>query len=180
MNGRIPRRRSQGEAPRVQLPLLDRLIDDAPDAQRDSPRSLGDAETALRNSVRRDLEALLNARRRWRSVSPDYAQLPSSLIGYGISDFASGAFNSAEQRDRLRSEIEEAIRQFEPRLTGVRVSLVERNNNLDSTLRLQIEGMLRTEPAPEPIAFETLVDSATTEVTVRPDSEKPIATPGDV
>ncbi len=176
MNSRLSRRPSQDHAPRVQLPLLDRLIDDAPDVQRDPPLSFGDAETTLRNSVRRDLEALLNARRRWRSISPDYAELPTSLIGYGISDFASGAFNSAEQRDRLRAEIENAIRQFEPRLTGVRVSLVERNNNLDSTLRLQIEGMLRTEPAPEPIAFETLVDSATTAVTVRPDSEKPIAT----
>lgn len=180
MNSRNPRRSSQDQAPRVQLPLLDRLIDDAPDVQRDPPLSVGDAETVLKNSVRRDLEALLNARRRWRSVPLDYAELPTSLIGYGISDFASGAFNSAEQRDRLRSEIEDAIRRFEPRLTGVRVSLVEKSNNLDSTLRLQIEGMLRTEPAPEPIAFETLVDSATTAVTVRADSEKPIGATSDV
>jgi type VI secretion system protein ImpF len=109
-----------------------------------------------------------------------YAELPTSLLGYGMSDFASGAFNDAQQRDRLRAEIEQVIRQFEPRLTGIRVSLVERDDNLDATLRLQIEAMLRTEPAPEPIAFETFVDSATNEVMVKPDSEKAMTTPGDV
>jgi type VI secretion system protein ImpF len=180
MNTRTSRRRFQDQAPRVQLPLLDRLIDDAPDASREPPLSFADAENTLKNSVRRDLEALLNARRRWRSLPARYAELPTSLLAYGISDFTSGAFNDAQRRDRLRSEIEQAIRQFEPRLTGVRVTLVERNDNLDATLRLQIEAMLRTEPAPEPIAFETLVDSATTEVLVRPDSEKPMTTTGDV
>lgn len=180
MNSRRPRRGSQDQAPRVQLPLLDRLIDDAPDTLREAPMSLGDAENTLKNSVRRDLEALLNARHRWRSLPARYAELPTSLLGYGISDFASGAFNDAEQRDRLRSEIEQAIRQFEPRLTGVRVALVERNDNLDATLRLQIEALLRTEPAPEPISFETLVDSATTEVMVKPDSEKSLTNSGDV
>lgn len=180
MNSLNSRRRSQDQAPRVQLPLLDRLIDDAPDNEREAPLSFGDAENMLKNSVRRDLEALLNSRRRWRSLPPQYPELPTSVIGYGISDFASGAFNDAAQRDKLRFEVEQAIRQFEPRLTGVRVTLVERNDTLDSTLRLQIDAMLRTEPAPEPIAFETLVDSATSEVMVRPDSEKPMTTSGDV
>jgi type VI secretion system protein ImpF len=180
MNSRDLRRRSQEQAPRVQLPLLDRLIDETPDVSHETPLSVGEAEIALKNSVRRDLEALLNSRRRWRSLPPRYAELPTSIIGYGISDFASGAFNDALQRDRLRFEIEQAIRQFEPRLTGVRVTLVERNDNMDSTLRLQIEAMLRTEPAPEPIAFETLVDSATTEVMVKPNSEKPMTASGDV
>lgn len=180
MNSRNPRRSSQDQVPRVQLPLLDRLIDDAPDALREAPLSLSAAENTLKNSVRRDLEALLNARRRWRSLPERYEELPTSLLGYGISDFASGAFNDAQQRDRLRSEIEQAIREFEPRLTGVRVTLVERNDNLDATLRLQIEAMLRTEPAPEPIAFETLVDSASTEVLVKPGSETPMTNSGDV
>jgi type VI secretion system protein ImpF len=180
MNSLNSRRRSQDQSQRVQLPLLDRLIDDAPDTLHEAPLSFGDAENVLKNSVRRDLEALLNSRRRWRSLPARYSELPTSVIGYGISDFASGAFNDAEKRDKLRFEIEQAIRQFEPRLTGVRVTLVEGSNNLDATLRLQIEAMLRTEPAPEPITFETLVDSATSEVMVRPDSEKSMTTPGDV
>ena len=43
---------------RVQSPLLDRLIDDAPDQARDPAMSAADSMVALRNSVRRDLEAL--------------------------------------------------------------------------------------------------------------------------
>ena len=57
---------------------------------------------ALRNSVRRDLEALLNARRRWRSWPAHMTQLATSPIGYGIPDFASGAFNDARRREELR------------------------------------------------------------------------------
>ena len=67
--------------PRVQLPLLDRLIDDAPE-QHDRQAAVAPAEAlaALRRSVRRDLEALMNARRRWRSWSPALTEL-RTLVG---------------------------------------------------------------------------------------------------
>ena len=67
MNTRSGRDRAAAQAYRVQLPLLDRLIDDDPDAQQDPPVSAAEALAVLRHSVRRDIEALLNARRRWRS-----------------------------------------------------------------------------------------------------------------
>jgi type VI secretion system protein ImpF len=175
MNSREFSRRGQGQPARVRLSLLDRLIDDAPDVLLDAPPSVTEAESALKRSVRRDLEALLNARRRWRSWDPGFSELGTSLIGYGIMDFASGAFNDPEQRDRLRASIEWAIRTFEPRLTAVRVTLVERPDALDATLRLRIDALLRTEPAPEPIAFDTFVDSSTTEVQVKANSDYPIA-----
>ena len=53
--------------------------------------------------MRRDLEALLNARRRWRSWPAGYRELEISPVGYGISDFAAGAFNDPEQREQLRA-----------------------------------------------------------------------------
>ena len=63
MSGQSNRRDSgRGEAHRAQLPLLDRLIDDAPDTERDPPLSSAEAMGALRRGVRRDIEALLNAR----------------------------------------------------------------------------------------------------------------------
>ena len=52
---------------RAQLPLLDRLIDEAPEQLHDAPISTGEAMSILRRSVRGDIEALLNSRRRWRS-----------------------------------------------------------------------------------------------------------------
>jgi len=54
-----------------------------------------------------------------------------------------------------------------PRLAQVRVVQVDTGNPLEATLRLRIEGLLRTEPAPEPIAFDTLVEAATAEVQVK-------------
>ena len=168
MIGRNPRDAMQVQ--RAQLPLLDRLIDDAPDVAHDPPLAAAAAVAMLRRSVRRDIEALLNARRRWRSWSPGYTELAESPVGYGISDFAAGAFNDPAQRDRLRFQIEQTIRRFEPRLAQVHVVLLDADNTLDATLRLRIEGMLRVEPAPEPIAFDTLVDAATAEVQVKSNS----------
>ena len=156
------------EAQRAQLPLLDRLIDDAPDRPRDAPLSAAEAVALLRRGVRRDIEALLNARRRWRSWPQGYTELAQSPVGYGITDFAAGAFNDPAERDRLRLQIEQTIRRFEPRLAQVRVVLIDTDNTLDSTLRLRIEALLRVEPAPEPIVFDTVVDPATAEVQIKP------------
>jgi type VI secretion system protein ImpF len=153
---------------RVQSPLLDRLIDDAPDQQRDAAVSATDSMAALRNSVRRDLEALLNARRRWRSWPAHMTQLATSPIGYGIPDFASGAFSDAQRREALRQEIEATIRRFEPRFLSVRVLLIDMRDRLETTLRLRIEAVLHAEPAPESITFDTLVDPATDDIVVRP------------
>ncbi len=143
---------------RVQSPLLDRLIDDAPDQQQDRAVSAADSMVALRNSVRRDLEALLNARRRWRSWPAHMTQLATSPIGYGIPDFASGAFSDARRREDLRMEIEATIRRFEPRFLSVRVTLIDAQDRLETTLRLRIEAVVHAEPAPEAVTFDTLVD----------------------
>ncbi|MGD9616828.1 MAG: type VI secretion system baseplate subunit TssE [Alphaproteobacteria bacterium] len=167
MNTRSGRDRGAAPPYRVRLPLLDRLTDDDPDTRQDPPVSAAQALAVLRHSVRRDIEALLNARRRWRSWPSGYEQLAVSPVGYGISDFAAGAFNDPAQRERLCSQIEDTIRRFEPRLAQVRVVQVDTGNPLEATLRLRIEGLLRTEPAPEPIAFDTLVEAATAEVQVK-------------
>jgi type VI secretion system protein ImpF len=151
----------------AKLPLLDRLIDDHPDQQADPPLSATQAIAALRASVQRDLEALLNARRRWRSWPADLSELTQSAVGYGLPDFTAGALNDPRERERLRAEIEAAIRRFEPRLQALQVLAVDENDALESRLRLRIEALLHAEPADEPVTFETTVDAATAEVAVR-------------
>lgn len=154
--------------PRAKLPLLDRLMDDSPDEERDVPMSAAEALAALRSSVRRDLEALLNARRRWRSWPSNLKELAASPVGYGIPDFTSGAMNEAGRRELLRAEVEATIRRFEPRMVSVKVRLLENADKLDATLRLRIDGLLHADPAPEPVAFDTTVDSTTADVYVSP------------
>jgi type VI secretion system protein ImpF len=167
MSGSSSRRETARDGLRAQLPLLDRLIDDAPDSERDPPMSAAAAMTALRRGVARDLEALLNARRRWRSWPASYAELKVSPLAFGIPDFTVGGYSDARDRQRLCAEIEEAIRAFEPRFATVRVSLVEKADALDANLRLHIEALLHAEPAPEPIAFDTMIDPTTADAVVR-------------
>jgi type VI secretion system protein ImpF len=159
----------QANTVRVQLPLLDRLIDDAPDRDRDPPMAAAEAMQHLRRSVRQELEALLNARRRWRSPPRELTELPGSPLCYGIPDFAAGVFNNQGERDRLRLEIEATIRRFEPRFLSVRVHLIDDEQRLDASLRLRIEAVLHADPAPEQVTFDTIVDTVNDTVRVRAD-----------
>jgi type VI secretion system protein ImpF len=156
----------QTNTTRVQLPLLDRLIDDAPERTSDLPMSAAEAMQHLRQSVRRELEALLNARRRWLSPPRELTALAASPVGYGIPDFAAGVFNNQGERDRLRLEIEATIRRFEPRFLSVRVHLIDDDQRLDASLRLRIEAVLHAEPAPEQVTFDTIVDTVNDDVRV--------------
>lgn len=179
MSGRSSRDRQPREAAPAQLPLLDRLIDEAPEAPREATLSAAESIVRLRRGVRRDLEALLNARRRWRSWPAGLGELAVSPVGYGIPDFTAGAFNDPARREELRAAIEETIRRFEPRLARIRVRLLDTPGTLEATLRLRIDALLRLDPAPEPIAFDTLIDAATAAVSVTTQAEGPAAN-GDV
>ena len=152
----------------VQAPLLDRLMDAEPDRASDRAASPAETVAQLRRAVHRDLEALLNARRPWRSVPDRLAALRLSPLAYGMPDFTAGAYNDRQQREVLRAEIEETIRRFEPRLTQVRVRLSDDGNLLRATLRLSIDALLLVHPAPEPIIFDTTVDTTTADVVLNP------------
>jgi type VI secretion system protein ImpF len=167
------------DRPTVPLSVLDRLIDEAPDKPDEPTLSNAEAVAHIRSHLRRDLEALLNAHPRWRSVPQGYEELPRSLLVWGIADFTAGAFNDPRKREELRTEIENAIRTFETRLARVRVTLLEPNDTLSSTLRLRIDGLLRIETEAEPIAFDTLINSASTGVKVEANAER-LRSPDDV
>lgn len=73
--------RSRGNEPqRLRLPLLDRLLDTETELSRDA------AVEVLRAAVRRDMEALLNARRRRLPLPPGLTELVVSPLGYGVPD----------------------------------------------------------------------------------------------
>ncbi len=154
---------------RVQLSPFDRLLDDAPELDRDRPLSPSEALSLLKRAVRRDLEALLNAKRRWRTLPGLFPALISSNAGYGLPDYTAGSMADADARERFRIEIERTIRAFEPRFARINVRLLDADARLDSTLRLKIEGLLHADPAPEPISFDTIIDAATAEVSVKDD-----------
>jgi type VI secretion system protein ImpF len=53
--------------------------------------------------------------------------------------------------------VETALRYFEPRFLDLKVTM-ERLNSVDRQLKFHIEARLDVEPAPEPIAFDTVLE----------------------
>lgn len=155
---------AQGEGDqRVQLSLLDRLVDANPEREQDPPLSRGQALRELRQSVRRDLEHLLNTRQRCRSWPKRLEQLDRSLLSYGIPDFSGVELGAVGRREDFRVAVEQVILRAEPRFTMVRVTLMEDENDieLNRTLRFRIEALMRVEPAPEPVVFDSQLEPLT-------------------
>jgi type VI secretion system protein ImpF len=141
--------------------LLDSLLDDAPHERRETPRSRGQLLRDLKHSVRRDLENLLNTRWQPGVVPPELDELRVSLVNYGIPDFSGARLSTTSGREELRKAVEASIEQFESRLTKVRVVLLPADDELDRRLRLRIDAMLRVEPHPEPVVFDSELKRAT-------------------
>ncbi len=154
-------------AQRARLPLLARLCD-AGQGSADQPvTSSTEALDILRQAVRRDVEALLNARRRRRPLLGHLRELSTSLLQYGIPDPISGTYAIPELRDELVRDIEATIRRFEPRLQEVTVTVTEDREALGGTLRMRVNAVLRADPIPEAVTFETRLETVSRDITVR-------------
>ncbi|KKO46685.1 lysozyme [Arsukibacterium ikkense] len=151
----------------LQMSLLDRLIDDAP-GQKDSGRQRrGFDLKALRQSVRRDLENLLNTRVQWHVWPESYSELPQSLLNYGLPDFSVMVVDSIEGRQQLCRAVEQCIRRFEPRFVEVDVSLPDETQSIERVLRLRIQALLYADPEPEHIMFDSEVEPVHLGLTIR-------------
>lgn len=141
--------------------VLDRLLDDDPTVTREVPKNGAQVLRELKQSVRRDLENLLNTRCRPMTLPEELSELEVSLVNYGIPDFTGSNLRAAEEPDLLFRAIESAIRNFEPRLTVVRVEPVSNSEPLDRTLRFRIDAVLSVDPIEERVLFNSALEPAT-------------------
>jgi type VI secretion system protein ImpF len=141
--------------------VLDRLIDDEPGVRREAPRSRTQVLRDLKQSVRRDLENLLNTRVRCVPWAPEMTFLKKSLVNYGIPDLTGSSPVSPKDREEFRRTLETIVKQYETRLKKLRVRLLDSPNSIDRTIRFHIDAVLQAEPAPEPIAFDSTLRLAT-------------------
>ncbi len=141
--------------------LLDRLIDQAPDLSLDPPRSRQAQMRDALDSIRRDLEALLNTRR--HPVSPPAAlvQLRRSLLSYGTADFIGANLVTIEQRRVFAARLEDAIRESEPRLRQLAVSVLDPRDSAERVLRLRIEANVTLDDLSVPVLFASTISPAT-------------------
>jgi type VI secretion system protein ImpF len=137
--------------------VLDRLTDSEPNNQHEVGAGRAQSLRQLKASLRRDLEWLLNTRRMIVPV-PDYAkELPYSLFLYGLPDLTSFSLQSERDQQKLLQTMESAIGIFEPRLLSVVVTMLPVTDTT-RVMRFQIEGLVRGDPAPERIVFDTIFD----------------------
>src|SRR6202047_1108765 len=142
----------------ITISALDRLIDLEPDNRMENPLSRSQSVRLLKSSVRRDLEWLLNTRRIADPPDEGLKEVNRSTYVYGLQDLSAVSVGSAGARNRLVRQIVATINLFEPRLANVRLVLIETPDSAKKDVRLRIEAMLRMDPVPEPVSFDTVIE----------------------
>ncbi|HMM33271.1 MAG TPA: type VI secretion system baseplate subunit TssE [Thermoanaerobaculia bacterium] len=150
---------------RVHPSVLDRLIDYEPEYSREAPASRVKNLRILKQSVRRDLEWLLNTRAT-AVVPPELKEVWSSIVVYGLPDISALSGRSPADKAKLRRAVERVLETFEPRLEGVVVT-VDPEPGPGLSLKFRIDGRLKVDPAPEPVSFDTLLQIGSGEFRVK-------------
>jgi type VI secretion system protein ImpF len=160
--------RSSTELP-VTLSVLDRLIDLAPAQPGEPPLSRAQSLRILRSAVRRDLEWLLNSRRIPFGPHSAFVEVNRSVYMMGLEDFAAFSLADGQEQSRLLRHIQAVIRQFEPRLANVQISLQD-DPIKTRRMRFRIEASLVVDPAPERISFDTILQLSSGEYVINEES----------
>jgi type VI secretion system protein ImpF len=142
----------------IQLGILDRLLDFEPETRSEPPISRAESLRRFRMAVKRDLEALLNTVRVSFDIPESYPELRKSLLNYGLPDVSSMSLQSPTDERRLLRGLELAIEMFEPRLSRAKVTSSETITSSMQAVRFHVEAILLIDPAPERIAFDTVLE----------------------
>lgn len=145
--------------------ILDRLAPQTRDPGTMSARRRGDV---IEESIVRNLEMLLNTRRQEFLVPPEFEQTAASIANFGVPDLSQcGGLRSGPEQAKLCRWIEEAIRNFEPRLHNVAVRVIDREV-VTPVLRFRVEA--KAEFASQRIAFDLGLKRDSGELAVLPGS----------
>lgn len=142
----------------VTISIFDRLIDQDTKIRAEAPPTRLQSMRELKTALRRDLEWLLNTRQPLDAPPEGATELPHSLYNYGLPDITSMSVSSVDDRDKLGRIMETALKNFEPRLANAKVKFVQSGEGKTHVLRFAIEGLLRIDPAPEYVTFDTVLE----------------------
>ena len=146
--------------------ILDRLIDSEPHVQVEADKNKHQQLRELRDSVRRDLENLLNTRYRVVEPSGEFTQLETSVLNYGLPDLATVNIVDLEKKKEFTQNLERILRTYEPRFKTVKVNYQDNKDGTDRTLRFRIDATLYADPAPEVIIFDSILEPVSRTVNV--------------
>ncbi|MEP6848460.1 MAG: type VI secretion system baseplate subunit TssE [Acidobacteriota bacterium] len=151
---------------RVTPSILDRLIDYDPRSSQESPKSRSTSLAELKQSVRRDLEWLLNSRKSIVEISDTLEETTRSVANYGLPDVIGLDIENPNEQAGLVRSIEVALSIFDPRFSNPRITL-EPISSIDRVLRFKIEATLDIEPTPEPVVFDTVLKMGSSDFSVK-------------
>jgi type VI secretion system protein ImpF len=119
-----------------------------------------------RDSMKRDLEWLLNTRKPVMPELENYPATAASVLNYGLPDLHSFDGSGGKEHNTLTAALEKCIRTYEPRIGQPRVFLT-RTDMLSRSLRFHIEGQIIYENMEEEIKFDTVLETISGEYEVK-------------
>lgn len=156
------------EIERTVLPsVLERLTDRDPRTPADPPMSRDESVRRYRASVLRDVEWLLNTRAAYEVAPESLVEVRHSAYAYGLPDTSGLTGGTPAMRAQLARWVEDAIATFEPRLAQVQVEVFAADPLRVSQVHFTLSAMLRMDPSPERVLFDTVLDQSTSVYTVR-------------
>jgi type VI secretion system protein ImpF len=148
---------ARDEASPALLPsILDRLMDPT---SRGTFRQGQDLDQVV-DSIRRDLEELLNARPPYMEVPEHWPEVKNSLMTFGLPDLISVTIKTDSDKEELARLVESIVARFEPRLRNIRAILMESPGEEHRDVRFHIEAEINVDPAPK-VTFETVLELTT-------------------
>lgn len=149
----MPRRDVSGNE-QIVPSLFDRLTDNEPHAEKERYVGPSEQRRLYWDSVKRDLGNLLNCRRVEREALSEFPLTRASVFNFGIDDISDLHLNDGDSRPAIRTAIERAIRQFEPRLGRVVVE-ADPPRQSETVVRFHISAELKTNLGAESVRFDT-------------------------
>ena len=147
--------------------IIDRLFDNEPHNQTEHDPEHHQLLKQLRNSVRRDLEQLLNTRYCITEPPHEYIEVSESLLNYGLPDLATINIVDIDKRNTFTMQLEKSLKIFEPRFKSVKVSFRSNADTIDRTLRFRIDAVIYADPLPEVVVFDSVLEAVTRTVSVK-------------
>jgi type VI secretion system protein ImpF len=141
--------------------LLDRLI-----TVEEWPTTRSQSVRYFKEALKRDLEWLLNTRQSPMPLLDSYPLSQGSMLNFGLPDITAMGLSSASDHRRLRQALQVSLRNYEPRLQNVEIT-IEGADTQDRRLRFHIQGQMRLDPAPEEITFDTVLELTSGEYKVK-------------
>jgi type VI secretion system protein ImpF len=141
--------------------LVDRLSD-----LEQWPETRAASIAMYRESLKRDVEWLLNTR---QPVIPELENFPAttaSVLNYGLPDIHSFDSSEGKRHTDLTTALEKCIRTFEPRINQPHVFLT-RTDTLSRSLRFHIEGQIVFENMDEEIKLDAVLELISGEYEVK-------------